>query len=970
MMESFGRYRLQAMLGHGGMGQVWRAFDTTTDRAVALKLLLPELVGDDAYRVRFEREARTASKLQNPHIVPIHNFGEIDGRLFIDMALLDGVDLEKLLRRHGHLPLTAAAEIIRQAASTIDAAHTAGLVHRDIKPSNIFIHASGHTYLIDFGIARRQSTHTQGQTGTFAYMAPEQFDGEAGPSVDVYALTLVLFQCLTGKFPFDDSSIAQLVAAHLKAPPPRPTDLIPTLPAALDGVIARGMAKDPAARYPTATALAHAVAAVERGETASTLLSRAVQLSQQAEHDDEPPNPPARMVDARALVDRGIEHLNRKEMDEAEDLFRQAAEADNARGMDYLGDLLHQRGETEEAERWYRKAANAGNQDSMHSLARMLSDRGETDEAELWYHKAADAGDQWSMYSLAWLLRDQGRTEEAEHWYRKAAEANHEESVVSLGILLLQRGETDEAELWLRKAADAGNATAMDYLGDLLRQRGETEEAESWYREAADAGNEWSMISLGRLLRKQGDTDEAEEWFREAANAGNATGINLLGDLLYQLDEFEEAEEWYRKAANAGNEQSMYNLAWLLREQDEIEEAEHWYRKAADAGHVKSMSCLADLLRRRDAPKEMEYWYRKAADAGNVSAMASLGYLRYKREDTDEAETWLHKAAEAGNVPGMDYLGDLLQNAGETDEAEVWYRKAANAGDTDSMYSLARALGDRGHTDEAEVWLRRAAEAGNDAAIDELEALLHDRTDNPRDRIQSRIDDIDRRIAHRGGLSPDERENLFAEAVEIFESADEAGNIELMESALNLAERLRDFPNSDRDRETDHDDMDDEDPSFIAEPPPRSPEPVPAIAATSAPAAHGQSPVRSALTHRAPVQQDALFDTDPGAEQRRAQDPVAELLATDLFDLQYATFGRKINREAIATILRELIDGNGTLPLARAADILGVKAFRAASAVSVLSQVLNTDGIVVLSINGTELALEVGPLFEQFGVTR
>lgn len=262
MMESFGRYRLQAMLGHGGMGQVWRAFDTTTDRAVALKLLLPELVGDDAYRVRFEREARTASKLQNPHIVPIHNFGEIDGRLFIDMALLDGVDLETLLRRHGHLPLTAAAEIIRQAASAIDAAHTAGLVHRDIKPSNIFIHASGHTYLIDFGIARRQSTHTQGQTGTFAYMAPEQFDGEAGPSVDVYALTLVLFQCLTGKFPFDDSSIAQLVAAHLKAPPPRPTDLIPTLPAALDGVIAEGMAKDPAARYPTASALAQAVAAV------------------------------------------------------------------------------------------------------------------------------------------------------------------------------------------------------------------------------------------------------------------------------------------------------------------------------------------------------------------------------------------------------------------------------------------------------------------------------------------------------------------------------------------------------------------------------------------------------------------------------------------------------------------------------------------------------------------------------------
>ncbi|MCD2110983.1 MULTISPECIES: serine/threonine-protein kinase [Rhodococcus] len=264
MGETFGRYELQTRLGQGGMGQVWCAFDSVTDRQVAVKVLPPELADDAGYRARFDREARAVSKLRHPNIVPIHNFGEIDGRLYIDMALLEGEDLGTVLRREGSLPLDRTVRVIGQVAAALDAAHDAGLVHRDVKPANIVLHPSGHTYLIDFGIAHADGqtalTREAGAIGTLAYMAPERFDGRSGPGSDIYALTCVLFQCLTGRAPFATDSTAQHVASHLTKPPPRPTDLVPGLPAALDGVVARGMAKRVEDRYRRAGELAEDLA--------------------------------------------------------------------------------------------------------------------------------------------------------------------------------------------------------------------------------------------------------------------------------------------------------------------------------------------------------------------------------------------------------------------------------------------------------------------------------------------------------------------------------------------------------------------------------------------------------------------------------------------------------------------------------------------------------------------------------------
>ena len=181
----FGRYRLVELLGRGGMGDVWRAYDTVTDRVVAVKVLPAHLANDQTFQERFRREARAAAGLNNPHVVPIHDFGEIDGRLFVDMRLIEGEDLGTLLGR-GPLQPARAIRVVEQIASALFAAHRIGLVHRDVKPSNILVTEDDFAYLIDFGIARVAGeaglTDTGAAVGTWAYMAPERFSaGSAVP---------------------------------------------------------------------------------------------------------------------------------------------------------------------------------------------------------------------------------------------------------------------------------------------------------------------------------------------------------------------------------------------------------------------------------------------------------------------------------------------------------------------------------------------------------------------------------------------------------------------------------------------------------------------------------------------------------------------------------------------------------------------------------------------------------------------
>ena len=205
--SQIGPYRLRRLLGKGGMGEVYEAEDTVKDRIVALKLLPEAVSHDPVFRKRLQREAHSAGRLQEPHVVPIHDYGEIDGLLYVDMRMIDGTDLRKMLKRYGPMTPARAVAIVRQVASALDAAHESGVMHRDVKPENILITRDDFAYLVDFGIANAATdeklTELGTAVGTYAYMAPERFtNDEVTYRADVYALTCVLHECLTGSQPY------------------------------------------------------------------------------------------------------------------------------------------------------------------------------------------------------------------------------------------------------------------------------------------------------------------------------------------------------------------------------------------------------------------------------------------------------------------------------------------------------------------------------------------------------------------------------------------------------------------------------------------------------------------------------------------------------------------------------------------------------------------------------------------------
>lgn len=295
-----GPYQLRRLLGKGGMGEVYEAYDTVKDRVVALKLLPEGVSHDPVFRKRLQREAHAAGRLQEPHVVPIHDYGEVDGMLFVDMRMIDGTDLRRVLKEQGAMSPARATAIVRQVAAALDAAHQAGIMHRDVKPENILITRDDFAYLVDFGIANAVTdealTELGTAVGTYSYMAPERFtNGEVTHRADVYALTCVLHECLTGAQPFQGDSVSVVITAHLNQPAPRPSQLRPGIPAGLDDVVARGMAKRPEDRFNTAGEMAAAATeALTRTEQnqAASILQHSQAATMMAPLPPPPPPPP------------------------------------------------------------------------------------------------------------------------------------------------------------------------------------------------------------------------------------------------------------------------------------------------------------------------------------------------------------------------------------------------------------------------------------------------------------------------------------------------------------------------------------------------------------------------------------------------------------------------------------------------------------------------------------------------------
>lgn len=265
--QKIGRYEILSEIGRGGMATVYRAYDPVFNREVAIKVLPPHFLYDTTFRTRFERGAKANATLDHPAVVPVYDYGEADGQLYMVMRYMTGGTLADRIQQ-GPLPASQAAEIINRLAPALDEAHTRNIIHRDLKPGNILFDQSERPYLADFGIVKLLEgtvttlTDAGSTVGTPAYMSPEQVYGDRqidGRS-DVYALGVILFEMLTGQTPYQAETPAKVMLKHVLEPPPRLLAVRPDLPPVLDQIVTRAMAKEPNDRFPTAVALARVLA--------------------------------------------------------------------------------------------------------------------------------------------------------------------------------------------------------------------------------------------------------------------------------------------------------------------------------------------------------------------------------------------------------------------------------------------------------------------------------------------------------------------------------------------------------------------------------------------------------------------------------------------------------------------------------------------------------------------------------------
>jgi TPR repeat protein len=599
-------YRIRRVLGHGGMGVVYEAEDQATGRLVALKVILAEHARDEKFMKRFRVEAQAAAAIIHPHVTTLFQAGDHETRPgervpFLAFELVSGGTLEGRLAKQGPLPWREACARGAEVASALGELHARGLVHRDLKPGNVLLDANGRAKLADLGLVRRDPGMWQSMTagitregellGTLAYMSPEQAEGkkDIDARADLYSLGALLFALLTGRPPFEGHGMDILTKLYTQAAP-SPRELAPETPVALERLVLRLLAKDPAGRPASALEVGRALDQLARGQEKATssrgvrglvvLLPVVLLLGIAGAwfflgKKDEPPvhrEPPPAVPDGRGIA--------KGESDPTE-LLRRAARAGDPVAMNRLAEMLNLgKGVSKdeaEAVLWFRKAAEAGERDGMENLAVMLAEgRGvaqDDAEAAAWFRKAAEAGQLDGIFNFGVrVVRGEGglAKDEAEgaRWLQKAAEQGHTLSIFWLGRLIETGGgnvprDDVKALRLFRKGAELGHAGCMVRLGQMISDgRGTAPddlEAVRWYRKAGEGGEPWGWNNLSSMyLRGRGvekDEVEAAACMRRAAEGGLGEGMFYLGQMLelglgVTKDE-DEAVRWYRKAAAA-----------------------------------------------------------------------------------------------------------------------------------------------------------------------------------------------------------------------------------------------------------------------------------------------------------------------------------------------------------------------------------------------------------------------------------
>ena len=626
LKEALGKhYELQELIGRGGFAEVFKVRDQWLKRDLALKAIRPDLVVSETLMARFRREAEAVANLRHPHIVPIYDIGEADGIMYILMPLIKGESLKALLVRDGRRPIQEARRILLEAAGALGSAHEAGIVHRDIKPENIMLEGKSRRVLVmDFGIAKVMDsagdsslTSTGTIVGTPHYMSPEQASGDPhlDHRTDMYSLAVVGYHMLTGSVPFEGDSTRAILFKQMMESPRSMRELVPEVPEGLMAAVSKGMAKEPADRYPDIEAFSTALDAA-----AEVLVNPPPAAAAAAAPPKKKRTLPlvlagtaglALVAIAVALMQNGSAAETPKTDTTA---LSSVATAPTTAGVPLAGT-------TAARESTAVTPPPAPAPAAQPSAAQTAADRrrsaAQTTGANTPGGRAAvtpPAPAPVTRTSVTCQATAGG--DDRDTAFRLCTDEAQKGNVVSQRLLagLYDRsqvpGHDAEAVTWYRKAADAGDLPSLFRLGQLLHLgKGVPQnalDATAKIKAAAEADYQPAFMTLGERYElglgvpRRSDPN-AYIWYLKAAEKGDVAAQAKVGDWLIRgkgIDKDEAAgNNWFQRAADRGNRDAQYGLGISLMRGRGIAKSDSlgftWVKKAAEQGHVEAQKEVA-----------------------------------------------------------------------------------------------------------------------------------------------------------------------------------------------------------------------------------------------------------------------------------------------------------------------------------------------------------------------------------------
>ena len=610
--ETISHYRILEKLGEGGMGMVYKARDTRLDRVVALKFLAQGFAKPEE-KARFLREAQAAATLQHPNICPIYEIDEADGRIFFAMAYLEGKTVSELAEEEP-LPFDDASRLAREVASGLEEAHEHGIVHRDIKGQNIIVSPKGRAVILDFGLARHKGktalTEPGVAMGTAPYMSPEQARGDAVDArTDLWSLGVVLYEALTGALPFDSGHHLATLYSIINEEPKPVRELRPDVPAALERVVEKALAKDPGERWQTASEmLAELGGAAPPFESGPAVTAARPALPHPATaNTSRRPRPWVLWAGGLAAVFAlayGGWTLRPREDAPARAILAPDAQAFYEQGQYYL-----QRYEqSSNIDLAIQQFENAQKQDPDSPLV-------EAGIAEAYYRKYMDTDDRkWLDAGLA----------KADHAIELGP--NVAAGYAARGFIRIGRGQDTQAieDFERALALDPSDVDATRGLASAYRSQGRSSEAEELYKKAIElAPADWTGYkSLGVFYASERRYEDAEEQFRHVSRLtpDNALGHSNLATVQLYIGKLDEASESFERSIAISPRAAAYsNLGTLRFFQERYGEAIALYLKATEMSPIEESywGNLGDAYRARAEPGDAslaEDAYRRAVD--------------------------------------------------------------------------------------------------------------------------------------------------------------------------------------------------------------------------------------------------------------------------------------------------------------------------------------------------------------------